>query len=170
MKYLLVAMVLLLSGLLTACSGATTTPVKTTTTPASVIPSAEASPADTGLLEEFVYDVNTHQITKALDLFYDSAEVTESNQVGLGTTLPTKGSSYTYSGKAQIEEWLNSKVAANLQVVPVDYQTAVNVINMNALFYYTDQVHNIKVFSQIQDDRFTQLYFVIEQIKPVPLS
>ena len=167
MKYLLLILILMPGSFLTACGDNNATPLQTVPSNSGFSQPANANP---GVLEEFVSALNSHQLQKAIDLFDDTASFTEINQIYLGTSVPDKGLNYTYSGKAEIASWLEYQVAATLQIVPVEYKLSANSVTLEANFYYTDQVHNIRLDAQTQGGRISSLYFFIEQINSVPVS
>jgi hypothetical protein len=123
---------------------------------------------DIGVLEKFVSGLNKHDFQPVLDLFNDSASLTEINEVYLGTTVPDKGADFTCNGKAEIESWLEYQTAATIHIEPLEYKFTTDMVILEALFYYPDQIQTIQVDAQTQDGRINAFYFFIEQIKYVP--
>ena len=119
---------------------------------------------DPSMLGDFVDGLNNHQIDTLLDLFNESATLTQVNQFMLGTTLSTDMEYQTISGKAEIKSWLEYQSGAITGVIPQEYMVSANSVTLYAQFYYPTWVEDVRMDAQIRGGRFDVFFFYIEKI------
>jgi hypothetical protein len=162
MKYLLLTLVLLQTGLLTACGGQIAPQNQDIL---SDISNSQSPEADPGVLESFVSAINNHSITEALDFFNDSANVTEFSLVNLRRNSELMNLAYTRSGKAEIKGWLEYKISSISEITPVEYKVSDNTVILKAVFNYTDQADTFQITAQTEEGKINNLCFFDEGIR-----
>ncbi len=165
MKYLLPALLLLLTGLLTACgsnhAAQTGAAVPPNTVTVAAVAAANAAP-DANLLDSLIFAVNNGQIEQALALFDDNSVLIEVNQAGLLTNLVQYGGNITYTGKAAIRGWLQVEIDANVQIEPLNYTVNHQNVILEANFYYLSQVINARLDAKTGDGKFNSLTYYVQ--------
>ena len=166
MKHFVVRLplVIVLMSLLTACSTQRVTQPQSVYSDTSNGQFADDTQVDSSVLETFVIAINNHQVQSALDLFNDGAVVTGVSQIGLGTTLPQNGGNFTINTKSEIETWLNSQIASNLEITPVEYTAIGKTGTLEVQFNFPDQLVEARLVAYTQGGRFNSLYFYIEKV------
>lgn len=164
MKGLIIFLVLTLISLLTACSDNSVTRIRGELPTNSNTSASQPTQDDRSVLVDFLDALNNHQIAETMYLFNDEAILTMVDQINFGTTLPENDSPYTYRGKAEIEGWLEYQAGAIIRIVPGVYRESDNSITLEAVFYYTNQVCNIRVDAQTQGGRFNSLTYYIQKV------
>jgi hypothetical protein len=164
MKYLLAVLLLLLSGLLTACAGNPANSQQSRPVAANTLAASADSDADSGVMDDFINAVNNGQMEEALNLFTDSSVFIEVDQIGLLTNLPQSGGNYTYTGRAGIRDWLQYELEANLNIKPLNYAENGPVISLEASFYYLNQVIDARLDARTQAGRFNSVTYYIQKV------
>lgn len=164
MKYLfgLLVAVLLLTGLLTACAE------NRVVQGHAVIYTSSASQLvspDISVLEEFVNAMNDQQAQASLDLFDDLIVLTSNAQYNLGTNIALHGWINTYTGKAEVQGWLEYQTGAVIRIVPVASSVAAQVVTLQAVFYYSNFVQEIRLDAVTVGGRIKTLHLFIEKSK-----
>jgi hypothetical protein len=167
MKNLVVVLplVIMLVSLLTACSNQSVTQSRSVYSDLSNGQFVDDLEVDSSVMENFVTAINNHQVQIALDLFNDGAVVTEVSQIGLGTTLPQNGGNSTLSTKGEIESWLKSEIASNLEITPVEYNAIGKTGTLKSDFNFPDQLVEVRLVAYTQGGRFNSLYYYMERVK-----
>jgi hypothetical protein len=161
-RLLVLFLFLVLTSFLTACSAKNAIPAQDATFSPGADQPAQVTPNVTGPLEDFVNAMNNHQVAETLDLFDDSAHLIGVDQINYGLTLD---GAYTYSGKAEIEGWLEYQTAAIIKIVPQENTLSTNTLE--AVFYYTNHIEYVSMDAQIQAGKFNTLYYYIEKIEKI---
>jgi hypothetical protein len=158
-RLLVLFLFLVLTSFLTACSAINAVPDHDAAFSSNAAQPAQVTPNGTGPLEDFVNAMNNHQVAETLDLFNDSANLIGVDQINDGLTLD---GTYTYSGKAEIQGWLEYQTAAIIKIIPQENTLSTNTLE--AVFYYTNHVEYVRMDAQTQEGRFNSLYYYIEEI------
>jgi ABC-type glycerol-3-phosphate transport system substrate-binding protein len=167
MKYLVCLLILMLTNLLTACSGSSSAPhaqvAPSTTTTSIARPSGTGT--DTRLLEDFVNSLNEQQVSAALNSFNEGGEVIENDPQILGTNFSGDGLPTAYTSKGEIEGWLQYQMASNLKITPVEYTVDDNKITLEDVIAYNNHEMTGELVAYTQHDGIDHLFFYIDNIK-----
>jgi hypothetical protein len=153
---------MVLATLLTACTGK---PVQNEL--AAKVNTNNFQPAnlETSLMEHFVYSVNTRNQAALMDLFNESATFNMIDLVNVGTTLPQNNYTVSFTGKGEIEGWMELHVPTMGQLEPVEYTFEGNVVNLEALIIFDSQIQHIRLSAVTGDGKFNTLYLYYENIE-----
>jgi hypothetical protein len=173
MKYLVAVLLMLLTGLLTACGGNDT--ARSQVVLAKTLTAASPATLDPGVMENLINALNQGRLEEALNLFNDFSVLTEVDQAGALSVLPDNGQIYpetggnhTYTGKVAIRNWLQYEINSNLNILPRNYIVNNDNITLDVTFYYENEVVEARLDAQTQGDRFNSVTYYIQKVNFFP--
>jgi hypothetical protein len=159
--FLVLTLIIVLTSFLTACSDKVISSFLEATTGTYIDPPPTQDTLNhSDLLEDFVNAINNHQIAETVDLFDESANLVGIDQINYGLTLD---GTYSYSGKAEIEGWVEYQSERIIKIVP--QENKVSSDSLDVIFYYPGHVEYVTMEAQTQGGKFKSLYYYIEKIE-----
>ena len=161
LKYLpvMLALVLVLTNLLTACSVKNASPIPLVHLITRADGASEAG--DFTILKDFVNAINNQQLESALNLFNEEGALAEFDEVAKESNFHQNGYYHHYSGKAEIKDWLRTEIEAIPYIEVAEYKLSGIFLIMNGTLYYQDQKMDFQLTAQTQNGRIELLIYSI---------